>query len=311
MQQLRSRCTGWSRRPSATRCSRTPTATTTMHEVHKVLVGARPRQGDTDDPENWARYDLIWPHLGPSEVWNCDDEETRQLLIDRVRYLWKRGDFEEALEVGARARGAVAGEDRAGRRADPVPALPHRQRAALPGPVPGGATSWTPQIYAQAAGGARRRPPVHPADRGQPRRRPARARPIPRGARAGRGDLRAATRSCSAPTTRTRCQARTTSPSTCAWWATASGPATSTAETLNYRQVVLGPDHPYTLHSASMLARDMREAGDYAGSVDLLRETYERYLARPRRGLRGHAAHRARAWRSRCGSWASSTRPTS
>ena len=27
----------------------------TVHEAHKVLVGARPRQGDTDDPENWHR----------------------------------------------------------------------------------------------------------------------------------------------------------------------------------------------------------------------------------------------------------------
>ena len=39
-----------------------------MHEVHQILAGARPRQGDTDDPVNWARYDLIWPHLDPSEV---------------------------------------------------------------------------------------------------------------------------------------------------------------------------------------------------------------------------------------------------
>ena len=72
------------------------------HEVHKVLAGARPRQGETDDPSNWPRYDLIWPHLNQSEVWNCDDEEARQLLIDRVRYLWKRGDYEVALSVAHR-----------------------------------------------------------------------------------------------------------------------------------------------------------------------------------------------------------------
>ena len=68
-------------------------------------MGARPRQGDTDDPENWPRYDLIWPHLGPSEVWNCDDEEARQLLIDRVRYLWKRGEYEDALDVARKLEG--------------------------------------------------------------------------------------------------------------------------------------------------------------------------------------------------------------
>jgi hypothetical protein len=71
-----------------------------MHEVHRILVGARPRQGDIDDPENWARYDLIWPHLGPSEAYRCDTPDTRHLLIDRVRYLWKRGEFKAALEVG-------------------------------------------------------------------------------------------------------------------------------------------------------------------------------------------------------------------
>src|SRR5262249_16430778 len=72
------------------------------HEVHRVLVGARPRRGDTDDPENWPRYDLIWPHLGPSQAHDCDEEETRQLLIDRVRFLWLRGGFDPALEFGRR-----------------------------------------------------------------------------------------------------------------------------------------------------------------------------------------------------------------
>ena len=83
-----------------------------MHEVHRILVGARPRQGGTDDPENWPRYDLIWPHLSGSEAINCDYEDTRRLLIDRVRYLWKRGEFDEALEIGLGDRPAVAAEDR-------------------------------------------------------------------------------------------------------------------------------------------------------------------------------------------------------
>jgi ATPases involved in chromosome partitioning len=73
-----------------------------MHDVHRILLGARPREGETDDPENWPRYDEIWPHLAPSSAHTCDDEETRQLLIDRVRYLWKRGEYERALELGHR-----------------------------------------------------------------------------------------------------------------------------------------------------------------------------------------------------------------
>ncbi|MEY9925752.1 MinD-like ATPase involved in chromosome partitioning or flagellar assembly/tetratricopeptide (TPR) repeat protein [Catenulispora sp. GP43] len=67
------------------------------HEVHRVLVGARPRAGDTDDPENWPRYDQIWAHLGPSRARLCAEGETLQLLIDRVRYLWKRGELGAAL----------------------------------------------------------------------------------------------------------------------------------------------------------------------------------------------------------------------
>ncbi len=75
-----------------------------MHEVHQVLAGARPRQGDVDDLENWTKYDLIWPHLGPSAAYSCASPDTRQLLIERVRYLWRRGEFEAALGVGERLR---------------------------------------------------------------------------------------------------------------------------------------------------------------------------------------------------------------
>jgi hypothetical protein len=72
------------------------------HEVHKILVGARPRRGETDDPANWSTYDIIWPHLGPSEADECDDPRTRQLLIDWVRYQWKLGEFEASLSLGQR-----------------------------------------------------------------------------------------------------------------------------------------------------------------------------------------------------------------
>ena len=72
------------------------------HEVHKILTGARPRQGETDDPANWSTYDIIWPHLGPSVAEECDDPRTRQLLIDWVRYQWKHGEFESCLALARR-----------------------------------------------------------------------------------------------------------------------------------------------------------------------------------------------------------------
>ncbi|NUR31796.1 MAG: tetratricopeptide repeat protein, partial [Catenulispora sp.] len=72
----------------------------TIHQVHRILVGARPRRGDTDDPANWPLYQVIWPHLLPSEAIECDEESGRQLLIDRVRFLWKTGEYAHGLDFG-------------------------------------------------------------------------------------------------------------------------------------------------------------------------------------------------------------------
>jgi hypothetical protein len=69
------------------------------HEVHKILVGARPLQGEIDDPANRSVYDIICPHLGPSRAEECHDARTRQLLIDWVRYQWKHGEFASALDL--------------------------------------------------------------------------------------------------------------------------------------------------------------------------------------------------------------------
>lgn len=70
----------------------------TRRQVHQVLASARPRR-EVDDPETWSRYRMIWPHLGPSDAMNSESESVRQLLIDRVRYLWLRGDLEGGREL--------------------------------------------------------------------------------------------------------------------------------------------------------------------------------------------------------------------
>ena len=69
------------------------------HEVHKILAGARPRQGKTDDRSNWSTHDVIWPHLHPSQAEVRDDLRTRQLLIDWVRYQWTHCEFESGLNL--------------------------------------------------------------------------------------------------------------------------------------------------------------------------------------------------------------------
>lgn len=72
----------------------------TAHGVHLILANARPSQGDADNPESWARYALIWPHLAPSRAAECNEPTVRELLIERVRYLWNIGEFERALRFG-------------------------------------------------------------------------------------------------------------------------------------------------------------------------------------------------------------------
>ncbi|WP_329114014.1 FxSxx-COOH system tetratricopeptide repeat protein [Streptomyces sp. NBC_01465] len=75
------------------------------HEVHLILAEARPAEGvDRDnpvnDPKSWPSFELIWPHLGPSGIADCDDEKVRQIMVDRIRYLLKRGELESARLLG-------------------------------------------------------------------------------------------------------------------------------------------------------------------------------------------------------------------
>ncbi|MFF5145109.1 FxSxx-COOH system tetratricopeptide repeat protein [Streptomyces sp. NPDC013157] len=70
------------------------------HTVHEILEEARPKGDEpVDDMQNWPRFDIIWPHLGASDLRNCTEAEPRRLLIDRVRYLWKRGEFPRARQL--------------------------------------------------------------------------------------------------------------------------------------------------------------------------------------------------------------------
>jgi tetratricopeptide (TPR) repeat protein len=249
----------------------------TMHEVHLVLAGARPRQGDTDDPVNWARYDLLWPHLVPSEVWNCDDEEARQLLIDRVRYLWKRGDFEEALDTAHRLE--EQWREKIGPDDEQTLALRFHIANVLRSQGSfHGAYELDTEIFnkQQEVLGV-----DHPST-------------LQTAGSLG-GDLRGLGRFQDAleldedTFRRNRDLLGPDDPNTLS---SANNLAVDLRlvgdcfrardldeSTRSYRQIVLGPDHPYSLHSASMLARDLREAGEYEDSAEQLQETYERYLA--------------------------------
>jgi hypothetical protein len=245
------------------------------HEVHAILVGARPRRGDTDDPENWKRYNQIWPHLGPSRAEECTEAPTRQLLIDWVRYQWKHGEYEQCLALGRRLeslwtqqlganhrqtlhlRFHLANVLRSqGRFADArdidVDVLERQRQVLEPG---------HPHMLMTAGGLAADLRALGEFDLALERDRETYERfkelfgeEHPR-TLAAANNLAVSLRLVGDPAAARRVD----------------------EETLARRADVLGPDHPYTLFSAANLARDMREEGAFRESIDLLRSTYDKY----------------------------------
>jgi hypothetical protein len=246
------------------------------HEVHRVLVGARPPQGETDNPDNWPRYSWIWPHLGPSQADECTEDETRRLLIDRVRYLWKRGEFREAVDFGSRLESTWTerlGED-------------DRQTLYLRFQIANVLRSQG--RYAEA-----RDSDTDILER-QGRLLPANHPHILQTAGSLAADLRGLGEFSQAlsmdnatyeilkdifgedhPSTLSAANNLAVDLRCVGDFHSASD---LDRDTWNRRRAVLTERHPYTLHSAAMYARDLRLAGNYAESAELLRETYEQYV---------------------------------
>ncbi len=251
----------------------------TQHDVHHILVQGRPAQGDTDYPENWPSYNDLWPHLGQSEASECTEEPTRKLLVERVRYLWKRGEFEEGLTYGRRleeswsaARGAddrlllylrfhIANILRSqGEVAEALQVdqdVLRRQRALF-----GDTYVHTLMTAGSVAADLRAMGEYVEALR------------LARDAHEKLADIYGE----DDPLT-------LSAANNLAVGLRMVGDFNAARDldgrTLEYRQQVLKEMHPYTLHSAAQLARDLRETGDFAESTRLLRETlaaYERTL---------------------------------
>ena len=261
------------------------------HEVHKILAGARPRQGETDDPANWSTYDIIWPHLGPSEAEECDDPRTRQLLIDWVRYQWKHGEFESAwpwpagwrtcgrhqlgsddpqtLHLQFHIANVLRSQGRFSEARDLDTYVLERQREVL-GPD-------HPHTLMTANGlGADLRA----------------LGDFQEALDAGPGRPTRVSRSSSARTTRGPWPRRTTWRSSLRLVGDCFTARRLDEETLDRQRQVLGREHPYTLLSAASLALDLRAAGAFRESVDLLRDTWEQLPGGARRRHDRHPAHR-------------------
>ncbi len=71
------------------------------HAMHLMLAAARPR-GEVDNPQSWPRFRMLWPHLEVSDAAGCPDEAVRELLVDRVRYLWLRGAYHQGERFARR-----------------------------------------------------------------------------------------------------------------------------------------------------------------------------------------------------------------
>ncbi|GIH06955.1 hypothetical protein Rhe02_50220 [Rhizocola hellebori] len=70
-------------------------------QVHVILANARP--GEPTDQKNWPAYQGLLAHLEPSDTLASPEPESRQLVIDTVRYLRYRGDYAGAQGLAERA----------------------------------------------------------------------------------------------------------------------------------------------------------------------------------------------------------------
>jgi tetratricopeptide (TPR) repeat protein len=74
---------------------------TQLKVVRTMLAAADP--GDPDAPTTWARYAELTPHLVHSDVLGGDSEEIRQLVVNCVRFLYARGDYDSSRDLAAQA----------------------------------------------------------------------------------------------------------------------------------------------------------------------------------------------------------------
>jgi tetratricopeptide (TPR) repeat protein len=251
---------------------------TSCHDVHKILLGARPRHGDTDDPENWPSLAKILPHVMSSEAAQCDDETVRQMLTDLVRYQWKRGSFESAMIAGKEL--LAEWSERLGRD--------HWQCLFLQSQIANVLRS-----QGEYADAYELDQDVLNRQQNSPTLGPTHPHTLMTGGNLA-ADLRArgkfrealeqdertyelAGETWEEDNTRTLMIAHNLAIDhrLNGDWASAKR---YDEIALEGRRSTLGDDHPYTLASRAFLARDLREAGRYDESVTILREVYDTYL---------------------------------
>ena len=85
----------------------------TEHDVHRILVSGRPRRRDRRPGELGA----LPRHLAAPravDASECTEEPVRGLLVERVRYMWLRGEYEDGMAFARRLEafwGSTRGPD--------------------------------------------------------------------------------------------------------------------------------------------------------------------------------------------------------
>lgn len=261
----------------------------TVHLVHRILAAARPARGDTDDPRNWDQYALIWPHLTPSEAVTCDEEPVRQLLIDWVRYQWKSGAFDSALELSQfldRSWSAALAGQTAQAPGDVAQDLLRRQLLHLRFHIG--------NVYRSQGNFQKAREMDEAVLADQQQALPSNDLHTLMTAGGLAADLRGlglfkdalemdeATYNSlkeifGEDHERTLSAANNLAVS-CRLVGDNIRARDLDRDTLRRRKTVLGPKHPYALFSVTALARDLRELGEYEESITLLEGAYQDYL---------------------------------
>jgi len=257
-----------------------------LHSVHRLLSAARPQSGDVEDPQNWATYMALWPHMTPSRAISCDESPVRQLLIDHVRHLWLHGEWRNGLETGRRLE-ELWGERivALGGPGSPAGAKLYQQQLVLRSTLAGMLRSKGDfnEAYALDLEVANEREQMYGTEH-----------PHTLVSYLGiAGDLRGLGRFREALTRDTETyelHRRVYTEGDPRLLGAANNVAVDyrllgdyykaaalDQSTYMQRRTVLGPTHPHTLYSSTNLARDLRDAGQYKQSTILLRDALANY----------------------------------
>ncbi|MEO3778016.1 FxSxx-COOH system tetratricopeptide repeat protein [Micromonospora sp. B11E3] len=254
------------------------------HDVHRILAGSRP-SGEVDDPALNDQFRILWPHLDGSDAIFCSDPSVRQLVIDRVRYLFLSGGYEQgeryarqADETWSEALKGLSGSKDA-HRALLVQLLHLRfNRANLLRSL--GRFEAARQMDADTL---RQQEELRPENISYTLMTAggyaADLRALGRYQEALERDLRTYAASVEVFGEDHRRTLNAANNLAASYRLMGQFDKALDGDEATYRRLrlVLGPHHPRTLNSANNLARDLRETGDYQASVTLLEDTVEGY----------------------------------